>query len=52
MRFGLVLSLVLVGLAVVGVFIFIPFFSANAFWVVVAAYVIFVASRKSGKDED
>ena len=35
-----VLSLVLAGLAIVGVFIEIPFVSEFAFWVLVAAYVI------------
>ena len=38
MRFGLALSLVIVGFAVVGVFVFIPFVSAYAFWIVIAAY--------------
>ena len=35
-----VLSLLLLGLAVVGVFIEIPFVSQYAFWVAVAAYII------------
>ena len=43
MRFGLALSLVLVGFAVVGVFIYIPFVSIYAFWIVIAAYVILAA---------
>jgi hypothetical protein len=47
-RFGLALSLVLVGFAVVGVFIYIPFFSDYAFWVVIAAYVILAAGRGGG----
>jgi hypothetical protein len=34
------LSLLLLGLAVVGVFIEIPFVSKYAFWVAVAAYII------------
>lgn len=50
MRFGLALSLVLVGFAVVGVFILIPFVSTYAFWVVIAAYVILAASRKGDWD--
>jgi uncharacterized protein (DUF983 family) len=45
MRFGLALSLVMVGFAVVGVFIFIPFVSTYAFWIVIAAYVILIAGR-------
>lgn len=45
MRFGLALSLLMVGFAVVGVFIFIPFVSAYAFWIVVAAYVLLAAGR-------
>jgi hypothetical protein len=45
MRFALALSLVLAGFAVVGVFIFIPFVSEYAFWIIVAAYVILAAGR-------
>jgi uncharacterized protein (DUF983 family) len=45
MRFGLALSLVMVGFAVVGIFIFIPFVSAYAFWIVVAAFVLLAAGR-------
>lgn len=44
MKFSFALSLVMVGFAVVGVFIFIPFVSNYAFWVVVAAYVILAGS--------
>jgi hypothetical protein len=44
MKFGLALSLVLVGFAVVGVFIEIPFVSDYAFWVAISAYVILAAS--------
>jgi hypothetical protein len=43
-KFSFALSLVMVGFAVVGVFIFIPFVSNYAFWVVVAAYVILAGS--------
>jgi hypothetical protein len=43
MRFGLALSLIMVGFAVVGVFIEIPFVSNYAFWIVIAAYVILAA---------
>jgi hypothetical protein len=39
-KYGRVLSLILVGFAVVGVFIEIPFVSNYAFWLVIAAYVI------------
>jgi hypothetical protein len=52
MRFGLALSLIMVGFAVVGVFIEIPFVSSYAFWIVIAAYVIIAASRKGGWDWD
>jgi|GEM_PF-1111089 len=50
MRFGLALSLVLVGFAIVGVFIEIPFVSNYAFWIVIAAYVILAAARAGGGD--
>jgi uncharacterized protein (DUF983 family) len=43
-KFGFALSLIMVGFAVVGVFIEIPFVSNYAFWVVVAAYVILAGS--------
>jgi len=43
--YGLGLSLILVGFAVVGVFIYIPFVSQYAFWIVIAAYVILAAGR-------
>jgi hypothetical protein len=41
-----VLSLLLAGLAVVGVFIEIPFVSNFAFWIAVAAYVILAGMHK------
>jgi hypothetical protein len=44
MKFGLAFSLILAGLAVVGVFIEIPFVSEYAFWVAVSAYVLLAAS--------
>jgi len=44
MKFGLAFSLILVGFAVVGVFIEIPFVSEYAFWVAVSAYVLLAAS--------
>jgi hypothetical protein len=50
MRFGLAFSLVLVGFALVGVFIYIPFISDYAFWIVIAAYVILAAARAGGGD--
>lgn len=40
-----VVSLVLVGLAIVGVFIEIPFFSNYAFWVVIGAYILLAGSK-------
>jgi hypothetical protein len=40
-----VTSLVLAGLALVGVFVEIPFVSNYAFWILVAAYVMVAASR-------
>lgn len=40
-----VLSLILAGLAIVGVFIEIPFVSQFAFWVLVVAYVILAGRR-------
>jgi hypothetical protein len=44
-NFVFVLSLVLAGLAVVGVFIDIPFVSNYAFWIVVAAYVMLAGHK-------
>lgn len=41
-----VLSLVLVGLSIVGVFVELPFFSDYAFWIVVAAYVILAGAKQ------
>ena len=46
MNYGFAFSLVLVGFAVVGVFIEIPFVSQYAFWVAIAAYVILAANIK------
>jgi hypothetical protein len=45
-NFGYVLSLILAGFAIVGVFIEIPFVSNYAFWIVVAAYVILAGTGK------
>ena len=45
MRFGLALSLVLMGVAVLSVFMLIPFFSEYAFWVATAAYVLLATTR-------
>ena len=45
MNFGFVASLVLVILAVVGVFIDIPIVSNYAFWFAIGAYVILASSR-------
>ena len=44
-NFGFAISLVLVGFAIVGVFIEIPFISHYAFWVAVGAYVILAATQ-------
>ncbi len=40
-----VLSLILAGLAIVGVFIEIPFVSQFAFWVLIVAYVILAGMK-------
>jgi hypothetical protein len=40
-----VLSLILAGFAIVGVFIEIPFVSEFAFWVLVVAYIILAGMR-------
>ena len=45
MNFGFVLSLVLVILAVVGVFIEIPLVSNYAFWFAIGAYIILAGTR-------
>jgi hypothetical protein len=45
-NFGYVLSLILAGFAVVGVFIDIPFVSDYAFWIVVAAYIILAGTHR------
>ena len=45
MNFGFIASLVLAILAIVGVFINIPFVSQYAFWVAVAAYVVLAGTR-------
>jgi hypothetical protein len=44
MHFNILITLVLALLAVVGVFVEIPFVSDYAFWVMTAAYVILVSS--------
>jgi hypothetical protein len=44
-NFGFVLSLVLVILAVVGVFIEIPLVSNYAFWFAIGAYIMLAGSR-------
>ena len=45
MNFGFGLSLILAGLAVIGVFIEIPFVSNYAFWIAIAAYIVLAASQ-------
>jgi hypothetical protein len=44
-NFGFVLSLILVILAVVGVFIEIPLVSNYAFWFAIGAYIILAGTR-------
>jgi hypothetical protein len=44
-NFGFVLSLVLVILAVVGVFIEVPLVSNYAFWFAIGAYIMLAGSR-------
>jgi len=44
-----VLSLFLAGLAIVGVFIEIPFVSQYAFWVAIGAYIILAGMKPPGK---
>ena len=46
MNFGFAASVVLMGFAIVGVFVDIPFVSNYAFWIAVAAYLILVAMHK------
>jgi hypothetical protein len=41
----LIFSLILAGLAIVGVFIEIPFISNYAFWILVGAYVMLAGAR-------
>ena len=50
MNFGFVLSLVLVILAVVGVFIEIPLVSNYAFWFAIGAYIMLAGSLTSHFD--
>jgi hypothetical protein len=45
MNFGFVVSLVLVILAVVGVFIELPLVSNYAFWFAIGAYIMLAGSR-------
>jgi hypothetical protein len=45
-NFGFIFSLILALLAVVGVFIDIPFVSNYAFWFAVGAYIILAGTRK------
>lgn len=45
MNFGFVLSLILVILAVVGVFIEIPLVSNYAFWFAIGAYIMLAGTR-------
>lgn len=45
MNLSFILSLVVIGLAVVGVFVDIPWVSSFAFWYAIAAYIILASSR-------
>jgi hypothetical protein len=45
MKFGLAASMILIGFAVVGVFIEIPFVSDYAFWIAIAAYLLLAATK-------
>ena len=45
MKFAAAFSYVLAGLAVVGVFIYIPIISEYAFWVAIAAYVMLASVK-------
>jgi hypothetical protein len=45
MNFGFIASLVLAILAVVGVFVDIPFVSHYAFWVAIAAYIVLAGTK-------
>lgn len=40
------LSLIMLTVSIISVFSFIPLFSANAFWFVVAAYVLLASSHR------
>jgi hypothetical protein len=45
MNFGFIVSAILIGLAIVGVFIQIPIVSDFAFWLAIAAYLFLASSR-------
>ena len=45
MRFGFIVSFVLVSLAIVSVFIDIPSVSDYAFWLVIAGYIVLAGWR-------
>lgn len=47
MNFAFILSMVLILAAVVSVFVRIPVVSHNAFWFVIAAYVVLASSTGS-----
>jgi len=40
------LSLIMLTVSIISVFSFIPFFSAYAFWFVIAAYVLLASSHR------
>jgi hypothetical protein len=45
MRFGFIVSLIMIILGIVSVFVEIPVVSEYAFWVVVAAYIVLAGWR-------
>ena len=46
MHFGFAISLIMALAATIGVFVFIPFVSAYAFWLAVAAWVLLASTRR------
>jgi len=46
LNYVFLVSLLLAGLAIVGVFIEIPFISRYAFWVAISAYVLLASHRQ------
>jgi hypothetical protein len=48
MNFGFIASMILIIVAIVGVFINLPVVSAYAFWLAVAGYILLAGSRAKG----